>query len=184
MKKEKINLSFEINDYDILNTHKDHAIVRAKIVNVGNNNNGSHFSKESIENAIPTLYNIPLIGIYNDLKQDFKSHAKNNREKQQTYAVGTIPESCNAHFETVNGMDYLVADIVLWKEYFPNFYEVIAGNEENKTQTTISMEISLLDYEKVNGTFDITEFAFNGICLLGADVRPRNPKCRIKGCKI
>ncbi len=182
MKQEKVKLNFEITDYDILNTHSDHAIVRAKIVNVGENHNGSHFSKESIEQAIPTLYNIPLIGIYNDLSQDFKSHAKNNIERKQTYAVGTIPESCNAHFETVNGMDYLIADIVVWKEYFPDFFEVIARNDDSGSQTTISMEISLIDYEKKNGVFDITEFAFNGICLLGTDVKPRNSKCGIKGC--
>ena len=108
-------MSFEINDFDILDTHSDHAIVRAKIVNVGNNHNATHLSKESIEKAIPTLYNIPLIGIYNDILDDFKSHAKNQREKEQTYAVGTIPESCNAHFETFNGMEYLVADSVVWK---------------------------------------------------------------------
>ena len=36
--KEMKKLSYEINDYDILDTHKDHAIVRAKIVNVGVNN--------------------------------------------------------------------------------------------------------------------------------------------------
>lgn len=178
--KEKINLKYEITDYSILDTHRDHAIVRAKIVNVGNNNNQTHFSKESIQKALPTLYNIPLIGIYNDLQQDFKSHAKDEREKQQTYAVGTIPESCNAHFEEYNGMEYLVADIVVWKEYFPNFYEVMAWNEEAEKQTTISMEISLNDYKKADGIFDITDFSFNGICLLGADVRPGIPNAGLR----
>ena len=58
--KDKIKLSYEIKDYDVYDTHKDHAIVRAKIVNVGKNNNDTSFSKESIERALPTLYNIPL----------------------------------------------------------------------------------------------------------------------------
>ena len=174
-------LSYEINDYDILDTHKDHAIVRAKIVNVGVNNNMTSFTKEAIQKAIPTLYNIPLIGIYNDLEEDFKSHAKNDREKKQTYAVGTIPESCNAHFEKdLMGMEYLVADIVVWKEYFPDFFEVIARNEENERQTTISMEISLFDYEDVDGIFDIKDFSFNGICLLGANVKPGIPNAGLR----
>ena len=174
-------LSYEINDYDILDTHKDHAIVRAKIVNVGVNNNMTSFTKEAIRKAIPTLYNIPLIGIYNDLEEDFKSHAKNDREKKQTYAVGTIPESCNAHFEKdLMGMEYLVADIVVWKEYFPDFFEVIARNEENERQTTISMEISLFDYEDVDGIFDIKDFSFNGICLLGANVKPGIPNAGLR----
>ena len=178
--KDKIKLSYEIKDYDVYDTHKDHAIVRAKIVNVGKNNNDTSFSKESIERALPTLYNIPLIGIYSEIENDFKSHAKNDLERKQTYAIGTIPESCNAHFEEDMGMEYLVADIVVWKEYFPDFFNVIVNNEEKEKQTTISMEISLLDYEKKDGIFDITEFSFNGICLLGTNVRPGIPNAGLR----
>lgn len=179
--KDTIKLNYEIKDYDVYDTHQDHAIVRAKIVNVGRNHNDTSFSKESIEKAIPTLYNIPLIGIYSEIENDFKSHAKNDLERKQTYAIGTIPESCNAHFEKdLMGMEYLVADIVVWKEYFPEFFNVIANNEEKEKQTTISMEIRLLDYEKVDGIFDITEFAFNGICLLGENVRPGIPNAGLR----
>ena len=178
--KDKIKLNYEIKDYDVYDTHKDHAIVRAKIVNVGKNNNDTSFSKESIERALPTLYNIPLIGIYSEIENDFKSHAKNDLERKETYAIGTIPESCNAHFEEDMGMEYLVADIVVWKEYFPDFFNVIVNNEEKEKQTTISMEISLLDYEKKDGIFDITEFSFNGICLLGTNVRPGIPNAGLR----
>lgn len=179
--KDTIKLNYEIKDYDVYDTHQDHAIVRAKIVNVGRNHNDTSFSKESIEKAIPTLYNIPLIGIYSEIENDFKSHAKNDLERKQTYAIGTIPESCNAHFEKdLMGMEYLVADIVVWKEYFPEFFNVIANNEEKEKQTTISMEIRLLDYEKVDGIFDITEFVFNGICLLGENVRPGIPNAGLR----
>lgn len=178
--KNKIKLNYEIKDYDVYDTHKDHAIVRAKIVNVGKNYNDTSFSKESIEKAIPTLYNIPLIGIYSEIENDFKSHAKNALERKQTYAIGTIPESCNAHFEKELGMEYLVADIVVWKEYFPEFFNVIENNEEKERQTTISMEISLSDYEKKDGIFDIKEFSFNGICLLGENVKPGIPNAGLR----
>lgn len=178
--KDKIKLNYEIKDYDVYDTHKDHAIVRAKIVNVGKNNNDTSFSKESIERALPTLYNIPLIGIYSEIENDFKSHAKNDLERKETYAIGTIPESCDAHFEKDLGMEYLVADIVVWKEYFPDFFNVIVNNEEKERQTTISMEISLLDYEKKDGIFDITEFSFNGICLLGTNVKPGIPNAGLR----
>lgn len=184
MKKE-IKLNYEIKDYDVYDTHKDHAIVRAKIVNVGKNYNETSFSKESIEKAIPTLYNIPLIGIYSEIENDFKSHAKNALERKQTYAIGTIPESCNAHFEKdLMGMEYLVADIVVWKEYFPEFFNVICNNEDDGRQTTISMEISLKDYEKIDGIFDITDFSFNGICLLGTNVKPGIPNAGLRVVKF
>ena len=184
MKKE-LKLNYEIKDYDVYDTHNDHAIVRAKIVNVGKNHNDTSFTKESIQKAIPTLYNIPLIGIYSEIENDFKSHAKNDLERKQTYAIGTIPESCNAHFEKdLTGMEYLVADIVVWKEYFPEFYDVMVRNEENEKQTTISMEIRLLDYEKKDGIFDITDFAFNGICLLGNNVRPGIPNAGLRVIKF
>ena len=86
-----------------------------------------------------------------------------------------------------NGLEYLVVDIVVWKNYFPQFFNVMAENTENGVKTTISMEISanMKTAEKMeDGTLDIKDFEFCGICLLGADVKPRNTRCRTKSYKI
>lgn len=180
--------NFEISNYDVRKANDTYAIVKTYVVSVGKNNNQTNFDKENIEKAIPSILNTPLIGIYNPIEDDFKSHAHTESEKRQTYAVGVIPESANPHFEVAeNGLEYLVVDIVVWKNYFPQFFNVMAKNTENGKNTTISMEISanMKTAEKMeDGTLNIKDFTFCGICLLGMDVKPRNSRCRTKGCKI
>ena len=184
MAKEALN--FEIADYQINDVNDTYAIVRADVVNVGNNYNQTHVSKEAIKAAIPTILNTPLIGIYNGITDDFKSHAHSEGEKRQTYAVGVVPESANPHFEIRdNGLEYLVVDIVVWKSYFPQFFKRMAKNEESDIKTTISMEVLANKTQKMeDGNIDIQSFEFVGLCLLGEDVKPRNSRCWIKSSKI
>lgn len=180
MAKETMN--FAVIDYKVKDSNENYAIVQADVVNVGKNYNQTHFSKEAITAAIPTILNTPLIGIYNGITDDFKSHAHTESEKSQTYAVGVIPESANPHFEIRdNGLEYLVVDIVVWKSYFPQFFHRMAENEENNIKTTISMEVLANETQKMeDGTLDIKSFEFVGLCLLGEDVQPRNSRRWIK----
>ena len=180
MAKEVMN--FEISNYNIQESNSTYAVVRADIVNVGKNYNQTNFSKKAIEGAIPSILNTPLIGIYNGITRDFKSHAHTESEKNLTYAVGVIPESANPHFEIRdNGLEYLVVDMVVWKNYFPQFFDRMAENEENGKKTTISMEVMANEMEKMeDGTIDVKTFEFIGICLLGEDVKPRYSRCWIK----
>lgn len=184
MAKETLN--FEVSNYSLKDSNDNYAIVQADVVNVGTNYNQTHFSKEAITAAIPTILNTPLIGIYNGIIDDFKSHAHTEGEKRQTFAVGVIPESANPHFKIRdNGLEYLVVDIVVWKNYFPQFFNKMADNERKDKKTTISMEILAKKTEKMeDGTLDILDFEFAGLCLLGEDVKPRNSRCWIKSCQI
>lgn len=181
-------MNFEVQNYNVREANDTYAIVRAYVVSVGKNNNQTNFSKENIEKAIPSILNVPLIGIYSPIKEDFKSHAHNEGEKRQTYAVGVVPESANPHFEVAdNGLEYLVVDMVVWKNYFPQFFNKMAENENAGKKTTISMEISanMKTAEKMDdGALDIKDFYFCGICLLGEDVRPRNSRRRTKSFEI
>lgn len=180
MTKEVMN--FEISNYNIQEANSTYAVVRADIVNVGKNYNQTNFSKKAIEDAIPSILNTPLIGIYNGITRDFKSHAHSEAEQRQTYAVGVIPESANPHFEIRdNGLEYLVVDMVVWKNYFPQFFDRMAENEEDGKKTTISMEVMANETQKMeDGTIDVKKFEFIGICLLGEDVKPRNSRRWIK----
>jgi hypothetical protein len=175
-------MNFEILNYAVKDSNDNYAIVQADVVNVGKNFNQTNFSKEAIKAAIPTILNTPLIGIYNGITDDFKSHAHTESEQRQTYAVGVIPESANPHFEIRdNGLEYLVVDIVVWKSYFPQFFHRMAENEKDDIKTTISMEVLADETEKMeDGTIDIKSFRFVGLCLLGADVKPRNSRRWIK----
>ena len=180
MAKETMN--FEVLNYSIKDSNDQCAIVQADVVNVGKNYNQTNFSKGAIKAAIPTILNTPLIGIYNGVTDDFKSHAHTEGERHQTYAVGVVPESANPHFEIRdNGLEYLVVDIVVWKSYFPQFFHKMAENERKDTKTTISMEVLAKKTQRMeDGTLDVLDFEFVGLCLLGEDVKPRNSRCWIK----
>lgn len=181
-------INFEITNYNVREANDTFAILEAYVVNIGKNNNQTHFRKENIDKAIPSIFNIPLIGIYNPIIEDFKSHAHNESEKKQTFAVGLVPESANPHYEVAdNGLEYLVVDMVIWKRYFPEFFEVMAKNERAGKKTTISMEINAnmkTAQRMEDGSLDIVDFKFCAICLLGEDVKPRNSRRRTKSCKI
>ena len=181
-------INFEVQNYNVREANNSYAIVRAYVVSVGKNNNQTNFEKENIEKAIPSILNVPLIGIYSPIREDFKSHAHNEGEKKKTYAVGVVPKSANAHFEVAEkGREYLVVDMVVWKNYFPQFFDRMARNEEDGKKTTISMEISanMKTAKKMeDGALDIIDFQFCGICLLGEDVKPRNSRCRTKSFEI
>lgn len=179
-------MKFEIQTYTVKDSDDSCAIVQADVVNVGKNYNQTNFSKEAITTAIPTILNTPLIGIYNGITDDFKSHAHTESEKRQTFAVGVVPESSNPHFEIRdNGLEYLVVDIVVWKSYFPQFFNRMAENEENDVKTTISMEVLAKETEKMeDGTLDVKTFEFIGLCLLGENVKPRNSRRRTKSNKV
>lgn len=179
-------MNFEIQNYNLKVQNDTYAVVQADVVNVGKNYNQTNFSKDAITAAIPTILNTPLIGIFNDIMEDFKSHAHNEGERRQTYAVGVVPESANPHFEIRdNGLEYLVVDVVVWKNYFPQFFNKMAENERKDVKTTISMEVLAKETEKMkDGTLDVKSFEFIGLCLLGEDVQPRYSRRWIKSCKI
>ena len=76
-------------------------------------------------------------------------------------------------------------DIVVWKSYFPQFFNRMAENERNDVKTTISMEVLANKTQRMeDGTIDVESFEFVGLCLLGEDVKPRNPRCWIKSYPI
>ena len=56
-------INFEVQNYNVREANNSYAIVRAYVVSVEKNNNQTNFEKENIEKAIPSILNVPLIGI-------------------------------------------------------------------------------------------------------------------------
>ena len=165
----------------------DKRFLRVKLwfMHTGDNLNGSHFTKESIEAAIPTLANIPILGFIRDKgdgSQDFAGHEerlviKRDGEPELVYygsAYGVIPESNNARFETRlcddgEEREFLVVDGLMWSK-FKNATRILTADGVRPH----SMELSE-DYEGEfddRGVFVFKRFAFEGACILGVDVEP------------
>lgn len=181
-----LNTSLPIH-FEITEEIEDSRFLKGQIwvCHTGKNLNNSYFSKESIENAIPSLANIPVLGFIetNNLNDtDFKGHEQRLVVDKDGVTIeylgrsyGLVPENNNARFEIKEDDDgvereYLVCDVLIWTK-FSEATEII----ERDGIKNHSME---LDPSSIKGKFnqdklfEFTDFKFEGLCLLGNDIKP------------
>lgn len=153
--------------------------VKIYIAHTGENLNNSVFSYDVLENMIPSLANIPIlgyVGVNDDNEEDFRGHEKRLTLKDDkfklsfaTHAYGFIPENNNAHFETTGGKEWLVTNGYLWTR-FVDAMELFKGANGSKGQ---SMEVGDAEgYTDDRGRMVFTNARFTGLCILGDDVPP------------
>lgn len=185
MDKRKVPVVFQ-KIKDSFNAVTDTRFIEVKIwlMHLGENYNGSYFSKEAVMNALPSLANTPILGfIENDIvgDDDFTDHRsiliKENGKYKSRYignAYGLIPESNDAQFELRVGDDgvereYLTVKGLVWRKN--DEASDIFDRDSIKGQ---SMELHS-DFEGVNrpdGLFEFTNFKFFGACALGNGIPP------------
>ncbi len=161
----KYNIShYEVEDFD------NFLVLKAFIVSVGNNRKKTYIGKDSIENAIPTLYNRPVYCKWVDNLEDFEGHAKDNKQilNNGYVFIGHIPHNGDIGFETYDGKEFLTATTLIYKDYFPDICTRIV--EEHPE---LSMEISVEEaFENDEGLLEISQFRFMSYVLLGRYVDP------------
>lgn len=182
MKFSKLNCSAkfysENNDSNLMK-------VKLMIVHPGRNRNYSSISKETINDAMESVKNIPILGYVkrddNGDIADFDGHNMETRivdgdngfKIETVYLekpIGVIPESCNPRFEEINGHEYFTVDGYVWKSYSNAAYKLI----ENSEFKNISMEIKVIDgeYDDIEDVYNITKYRYEGITVLGDCVEP------------
>lgn len=184
LKDKKVPVMFQkVREYNDSLTDTRFMDVKIWLMHLGENYNGSYFSKEAVEKAIPSLANTPILG-YVQAKEDdsdFSDHrsiiVKKDGEYTYKYigsAYGTIPETNNAQFEK------RVGDDGIEREYLTVMGKIWRKNDEaveifeRDTIKGQSMELHD-DFEgefKEDGLFHFTNFKFFGACALGDDVPP------------
>lgn len=179
MNKLKLNVKFEqVEDFQ----HPDFTKVNVWVATYGENANGSNITKEAFESAMPSLYNVPMLGEWSETIEDFKGHGGKLEISddgikfiETTKAYGVIPESCNPRWEFDDeGVEYLVCDGILWTGRYPEA-EKVMDNLNNQ-----SMEINVLDYEEdENKIMVIKNFNFTGLCILGEKTTPCFPSAKV-----
>lgn len=190
----KYNILFQKESEYVVN---DTRFTKVKIwlMHLGINHNGSSFSKEVVEEAIPTLANTPILGyIENNSfgEEDFADHRygiKYNDEDGKTVykgtAFGVIPENNNAHFQKRlcdDGIEreFLVVNGLIWNKLSDGVD--ILNRDLWKSQ---SMELNE-DEDSYDGEFDsnfvyhFKRFQFYGACMLGKDYLPAMEDARLE----
>ena len=175
MDKMKLNTKFEVVESNYLNPQ----FLRAKclISYYGNNRNMSCISKEAFASALPSLFNIPIVGEWIKENNDFGDHGGMLEETDEGYKwvsttvpFGVVPMDAEPHWEMITEetgfqREYLVCDVILWKRY-PEVMKIL----ENKSNQ--SMEIEVVNGYMKNKYYFVEEFVFSALCVLGSDVTP------------
>ena len=200
MKRESVKFNAKITPVKPLNDEM--TLCKCYVMAVGKNRNYSCISKEAVEDALPTIYNIPVVGHmyvgedgeYHMGGHDFEVARDENNKlifKSVCVPYGVVPENNDMHFETIidsmgNEATYLVSNVVLWTGRYPDLFKAVYDENLYFGQ---SMEIDIKSSEalKDDGRYvDIKEFAFSALCLLGKSkdkeyhVEPCFPDSRIE----
>lgn len=180
---DKKKLQFESSIVNITPINPSFARAYCRIGYAGRNRNGTYISKEAFENAISTLYYVPVVGEWLKERDNFGGHGgkieiHNNDVK---YIDTTIPYGCVGSKEDINwrwetaedGREYFTVDIFLWIHKFPELQKLVNENSWH------SMEIDVLDGQQrmVNGEnlYVIEKMEFTALCILGKDLEePEN----------
>ena len=163
-------------------------LCKCYVMALDKNRNLSFIGKDAADAALPTLFNIPVIGhlyVDDEGKYHMGGHdmtiVQNSDGQYEFKSIcvpyGVVPQQDGIHYEDIqepNGdtHTYLVADIILWTGRFPELHEAVYNEETYFGQ---SMEINVYNYapldEDKNYT-NILEYTYSALCLLGKSDNP------------
>lgn len=147
------------------------------VMYLGGNVNGTWFSEEAVIDALPSIYNCPIVGEYDVHKDNFLDHGQTltingdwMRTTTTTKALGVIPESARIYWEKVNDRgiwrDYLVVDkAILWTR---RFHELdLLMSEKFGQSMEIMVDRGHHEQKPEGRMYVIEKFHFSGFCILG-----------------
>ena len=143
------------------------------------NRNGSYFTKESMEKAIPTFYNKPILASFDEVNDDYRGHEGDleyDNELEQWYynylsstserPLGLIrQEDMVEIYQDFDGLYWIKFTCALWVKY--SYKQVKRLLKSRNGKKKISVEVEINDYyTDENGTMVITDFTFDGVTIL------------------
>ncbi len=172
-------------------------LCKCYVLALGKNGNRTILSKNAVDNALPTLFNIPVVGhIFVDEDGNIRMGGHDvslNKDENGDYhftnitiPYGTVPAQEDVHYEEVeeNGakQTYLVADIILWTGRYPELLDAKYNEDIFFSQ---SMEILPLETKKEGEFLDVKGFQFSALCLLGkSDDKSKNVTPCFKSARV
>lgn len=171
-----LDLTYSTSLANLCETNSSFDTGTLKICYVGQNRNGSFISKQTLSNAVKSIYNCPIVCHYDRETDTIGGHDIDLVADSEGYAhivnltqpIGCIPESANVWFETFEEDDgstheYLCADVLLWKRQ--EAYRKIKKDGISKH----SMEITVLDGETRDNVYVINSFEFTAFAIIGVE---------------
>ena len=194
-----LGIKFSSKIIPVKPVNEQFTLCKCYVMAIGKNQNKSNILKEAVDDAMPSLFNIPVVGhLYVDDKGEYRMGGHDVTLKQNengkyefkaiTVPFGTVPAQDGIHFEEVqeaNGTlaTYLVADIILWTGRYPELLESVYSDEIYFSQ---SMEIIPKTTHKEDGYTVVEKYQYSALCLLGKsddytkNISPCFPSCRVE----
>lgn len=164
--------------FEVDNTFSSEKFIKLRlcVMHTGKNRTKFIFSKKSLENALPSLANSPILARVvwdSDGKPQFGGHDKHiekdyNGESRKIYdeiPIGVIPEDCNWEIKNEKGKSYLYCDGYVWKNYSNYAQDVVLRDGK----LYLSMETNVNESKFKDGFINVSSFYFKGITFLGND---------------
>lgn len=187
--KKKIRFTINLEKIEQINPLFSKA--KINVLYTGLNRNNTYFSQKSVNNALPTIYGIPIIGEYLKEKDNFGGHGgkleisdKGIEYIQTTQPYGYVDKDADIYWEEITEDDgtkhnYLVIDgAYLWTGRYQNELDDLLNQPYGQ-----SMEVDVNDgsFEEIDGvkTYNIKDFTFSALCILGID---KNGKGEVEPC--
>lgn len=158
-----------------------------RVLYLGENRNGSYFTKEVVDKMLDTLGGVPVIGHYDAEKGDFLGHGDLRvivtedgdveTKKVGPVPYGFIPLNPRTWWEKRIDKDsvereYLCTEAYLWT----GRYDELSILKENKNNQSMELnpETSVGQWTEMESGFwyVFTQAEFIGLCILGQDVEP------------
>jgi len=152
---------------------------KVRVLYTGRNRNMSNISRDAVDKALPSIIGVPIVGEFAMDSKDFKGHGgKIDLDSYDfvhtTKPYGYVADDATFSWEDIKMKDgstreYLVVDgCRLWTGRYPEAFSIV---ETGKGQ---SMEIEVTDgnWNEKEEYYDIKNFHFSALCILGDEVEP------------
>lgn len=183
----KFSASINPNTLEYIND--DFSKAECKVMYTGANRNNSFISKETVDNNLNTIFNVPVVAevLYkeDDEDKDFGTHggrlimdSNGIRYEETTIPYGVVPESANPRWVEDGEKEYLVCDVLLWTGRYEDLDILLDDDNKSRPQ---SMEIKIgSSFVDDDGYEVIEDFNFSALTILGSDVEPCFEDARVQ----
>ena len=153
-------------------SQEDLLAVHLQACHTGENVNKCFISDDSMNAALPTLINKPILGyIYKDEDGEFqfRDHAMHKEDGEIIYdevIIGYLPESCNPHikYDEEKKKNFVEVDGYIVEKY-TKAADIL--RREEKCQVSVEMAVNEMSYDAHTRILNITDFIFTGVTILG-----------------
>jgi hypothetical protein len=175
MDKKTINLSVPakidfLDETEVEQFDNEHITrCKLKIFYIGETADRRVFTETFSQKLLKSLPYTPVVGYYNEEKDDFEAH------KTTQYLFGHVPADADISFEEVNGKTYAVTDIILFtgREDVGTIAEKIIGKQHSLELKPGSVQYTVeYDKAKRNPRVIFTEGEFYGLSVVGDEEAP------------